>query len=107
MLMEQQEGVQRKLLEEADKRARVWKVLGRRTCGSPSLRAKVRKKDFKASVHSGEHAREESETPSVPPVFALRLCVWEHLGHRWDLSSTQMPDSLHLGQLHARGRNGT
>lgn len=41
-----------KLLEEADMRCRVWKLLEKRMYKLPSLCAKVCRKDFKLSVHS-------------------------------------------------------
>lgn len=50
-------------------------------CQLPSLWAKVCKKDFQLSMHSPKHSCEKSQIQFVPPVFALHLYVWEHLGH--------------------------
>lgn len=64
---------------------------------SPSLWAKVCKKDFKLSMHSFSHSCEKSEIQFVLPVFALHLYIWEHLDHHRNLSSTQMLDSPYMG----------
>lgn len=83
VVMEQQAGVRRKLIEEADKRFRVWKLLGKRVCGAASLWAKVLERDFQPSVHSGERSRESPKRrpphPCLPRVAAFGN-IWVIVG---------------------------
>lgn len=94
-------------LEGAEIKFRIWKLLEKRMCKLPSLWTKVCKKDFQLSMRSSRHSCEKSPMQSVPPVFALRLYVGEHLGHHQNSSSAQMLGiSLpSWGQLCAQSRN--
>lgn len=97
MVMEQQQMCRGNLLGEADRRFRVGKLLAKRMCKSPSLRAKVCKKGLKRSTPRSRHSCEKPGIRCVLPLFALHLYIWEHLDHHCNLSSAQMLDISSVG----------